>query len=60
MEGLYNMRTMIDHRNAHNTGIAECEFEVFCESCDSVNRLVLEIVADGRLTAGYLPIVLLG
>ena len=50
----------LDHWNAHNTGIAECEFEISCESCDSINRLVLEIVADGRLTSGYLPIVLLG
>ena len=50
----------LDHCNAHNTAKASAEFELTCESCESVNRIVLEIVADGRLTPGYISLVLIG
>ncbi len=37
------------------------DFEITAgEKLDAINRAVLEIMADSRMTAGYLPIVLLG
>ncbi len=48
------------HLNSHYNGIIESEFEITAESTDSVNRLVLEAIPDGRLTPAYIPIILFG
>ena len=50
----------LHHYNSHYSGIAEAEFEILAESVEPINRIVLEIVTEGRLTAGYVPIVLFG
>ena len=44
----------------HTKGTVEVDFSILApENPDAINRLVLEVLADGRFTAGYLPIVLL-
>ena len=50
----------LPHQNAHYTGEYEAEFEILAERTEPVNRIVLEAVAEGRLTAAYIPIVLFG
>ena len=49
------------HRNAHCTGIADVRFTIRAgEHVEAINRLVLEVVADGRCIPGYVPLVLIG
>jgi len=51
----------LSHFTTHIAGVAESEFElVVPEKIESVNRIVLEVVAEGKLSAGYIPIVLMG
>lgn len=50
----------LTHWNSHGTGVVESEFEILAEKTESINRIVLEVVTQGRLTAGYVPIVLIG
>ena len=58
--GRYAIRN--DHRNAHTlTGTNTASFVIRAgETVAPVNRLVLEVVMDGRPTALYIPIILLG
>ena len=47
--------------NSHYNGEVEVDFEIVAPECpEAVNRVVLEVLAEGRFTAAYLPIVLLG
>lgn len=50
----------LPHNNSHYNATIETEFEITAESTAPVNRLVLEAVVEGKLTAGYIPIVLFG
>ncbi len=52
--------TVLPAVNAHSGGSVEVDFDVIAsETPQAVNRLVLEALADGRATAGYMPITLL-
>ena len=47
--------------NSHYNGEVEVDFEIVAPECpEAVNRVVLEVLAEGRFTAAYLPVVLLG
>jgi hypothetical protein len=49
------------HRDAHSEAVTEIDFKLTApESVDALNRVVLEITADGRPSTAYLPLVLLG
>ncbi len=49
------------HRDAHSEAVTELDFTVKAPECvDALNRIVLEITADGRPSAAYMPLVLLG
>lgn len=50
----------LPHENAHYDGEYEAEFVITAENTEPINRLVLEVVAEGRLTAAYIPVVLFG
>ena len=51
----------LPHRSMHSDGTVSVDFTITAgERVESVNRPVLEIVANGRPTVGYLPVVLLG
>lgn len=51
---------VLNARNAHSDGRAEVDFYIVApEHPEAVNRVVLEALADGRATAGYMPITLL-
>ena len=51
----------LPHVNAHYDGTCDAEFTIRAgERVEPVNRVVLEVTADGRSAAGYAPIVLLG
>lgn len=54
-------RVTLMHRNAHQNGRAEADFTLRAgETVSASNRCVLEVTADGRPTAMYIPVVLLG
>lgn len=49
------------HRDAHSEAVTELNFTIKAPECvDATNRVVLEITADGRPSAAYMPLVLLG
>lgn len=51
----------LPHFNAHDPAMAEVEFTLHAgERVLPVNRAVLEITADGRFTAGYVPVLTFG
>ena len=51
----------LPEKNSHYSGEVEVDFEIIAPEClEAVNRLVLEVLAEGRFTAAYLPVVLLG
>ncbi|MBO5269281.1 MAG: ADP-ribosylglycohydrolase family protein [Clostridia bacterium] len=51
----------LSHKNPHNPGVAEVHFTVRAEQgVSSVNRLVLEVVNEGRCLPTYIPLVLIG
>ena len=51
----------LPHRSMHSDGTVSVDFTITAgDRVESVNRPVLEIVANGRPTVGYLPVVLLG
>jgi hypothetical protein len=59
VEGVRN--ATLSHVNAHGTGTCEVRFTVRAgERVEALNRLVLEVVADGRCLPGYVPLVLVG
>lgn len=52
---------LLPQHNRHTDGTVEAEFEIVApETLEPLNRLVLEVTAEGRLTVGYVPITLLG
>lgn len=52
---------ILPEMNAHCNGVADVDFVINApDSIDAVNRIVLEAMADGRMSAGYMPITLLG
>ena len=52
---------ILTEENDHYDGTAEADFRIMApDNIEAVNRIVLEALADGRFTAGYMPIVLLG
>ncbi len=51
----------LPHFNAHDPAMAETEFTLHAgETVAAVNRAVLEITAEDRFTAGYVPVVMIG
>ncbi len=51
----------LPHFNAHDPAMAEVEFTLHAgERVLPVNRAVLEITAEGRFTAGYVPVLTFG
>jgi hypothetical protein len=51
----------LPHLSMHSDATASVTFTITAgEHVDAVNRPVLEVIAQGRPTAGYLPVVLLG
>lgn len=45
----------------HDKPFVEAEFEITAgETVNPKNRIVIEVMAEGRVTAGYLPIILMG
>lgn len=51
----------LSHINSHGTGDCEVHFTVHAgDKVESLNRLVLEVVADGRCLPGYIPFTLMG
>ena len=49
------------HKNAHQTASYDLDLVIKAgENVDAVNRCVLEVTADGRVTPLYVPIVLIG
>ena len=51
----------LPHRNAHYDGTAEAVFAITApDAVQPQNRPVLEVTAPGRLTAAYIPVILLG
>ena len=49
------------HRDAHSEAVTEVDFTLTApEEVDALNRVVLEITADGRPSSAYMPLVLLG
>jgi hypothetical protein len=51
----------LPHLSMHSDATASVTFTITAgEHVDAVNRTVLEVIAQGRPTAGYLPVVLLG
>lgn len=52
---------LMNQRNEHTSGNSEIEIEITApEKIKAINRLVLETVADEKMTIGYIPITLLG
>ena len=51
----------LPHLSMHSDATASVTFTITAgEHVDAVNRPVLEVIAQGRPTAGYLPVILLG
>ena len=58
VKGEHSMR--LPNYSSHYDGTVEAEFEIVAERVEATNRIVLEAMADGRLTPMYIPIVLIG
>ena len=51
----------LPHLSMHSDATASVTFTITAgDHVDSVNRPVLEVIAQGRPTAGYLPVILMG
>ena len=59
VDGMRN--ATVPHINAHGTGEVDVHFTVRAgDRVESLNRLVLEVVADGRCLPGYIPLTVMG
>lgn len=52
---------IMPEKNAHANATVDVDFTVVApENIEAVNRVVLEVLAEGRFTAAYIPVTLLG